>query len=74
MARALHLLRGDRAALVGEVVGGQLAAGDEVTVVLLDGALPPPLPAGVVVRRAPAEVPWRELVELIFAADHVTAW
>lgn len=74
MARALHLLHGDRPSLVSDVVTRQVAAGDEVTVVLLHGALPPALPAGVAVRRAPADMSWRQLVDLIFAADHVTAW
>lgn len=74
MARALHLLHGDRAALAGDVIARQLAAGDEVTVVLLDAAPAPILPAGAAVRRVSTGLPWREVLELIFAADHVTAW
>ncbi len=74
MATALHLLRGTRPSLAPDVVRRQVAAGDDVTVVLLGEAPPPALPAGVVVRRAPSELAWREVVELIFAADHVTAW
>jgi hypothetical protein len=75
MARALHLVKGAGAgALAGAVVARQLAAGDHVTVVLLEGAPRPELAAGVTVHRVPDELGYPGLVELIFASDHVVTW
>jgi hypothetical protein len=44
-------------------------------VVLLDGAVAPPLPAGATVRRlADGELDYPGLLDLIFAHDHVVTW
>src|SRR5262249_28514990 len=51
MAGALHVLKGGDAALALATIERQRAAGDRVTVVLLPGAVVPPLPAGPAVRR-----------------------
>ena len=74
MAAALHLLKGADAALAADVIARQLAAGDRVTVVLLAGAVPPALPAGVTLRRAGADLSWDQLLDLVFEADHVVTW
>ncbi len=73
MARVLHLFKGDHAGEAAAVIGAQLAAGDVVTVALLDAA-EPELPAGVTLRRVPSELPYAKLVELVFASDHVVTW
>jgi hypothetical protein len=73
MARVLHLVKGADSLAVA-VVAHQRAAGDEVTVALLAGAAPPPLPDGVTVRRVPEDLDYAALLEAIFAADQVVAW
>ena len=74
MARVLHLLKGDHAAQAVAVITPQAAAGDRVTVALLGDTAAPSLPAGVEVRRIPADTSYGDLVELIFEADHVVTW
>ena len=76
MAAVLHLLKGDSAALAGPVIeAGLREAGAQVTVVLLDGAAAPALPAGTTLRRlAPGGLDYAGLLDLIFAHDHVIAW
>lgn len=74
MARVLHLLKGDDAALALTVMAQQRAAGDDVTVALLPGAVAPRLPAEVRVRRVPTELSWDALLEQIFEADQVITW
>jgi len=76
MAAFLHLLKGDSAALAGSVIESNLReAGARVTVVLLDGATAPSLPAGVTMRRlAPGDLDYAGLLDLIFAHDHVITW
>ncbi len=76
MAAFLHLLKGDSAALAGAVIESNLReAGARVTVVLLDGATAPSLPAGVTMRRlAPGDLDYAGLLDLIFAHDHVVTW
>lgn len=75
MARALHLLKADVPAVaVSAIAAAAAEPGSEVTVVLLDGAPAPPLPAGVDVRRLPGDLDHAGLLELIFEADHVLAW
>jgi hypothetical protein len=74
MARVLHLLKGDHVRDALDVVTPQVAAGDEVTVVLLGGAAPPALPPGVEVIRVPETTSYDELVALVFAADAVVTW
>ena len=76
MASYLHLVKGDSAALAGPVIEANLREADaRVTVVRLDGAAGPALPAGVAVRRlAAGDLDYRGLLDLIFAHDHVISW
>ena len=76
MATFLHLLRGDSAALAGPVIEASLREADaRVTVVLLDAAAAPSLPAGVAVRHlAPGDLDYAGLLDLVFAHDHVITW
>lgn len=76
MATFLHLVKRDAAALAGPVIESNLREADaRVTVVMLDTAAPPPLPAGVAVRRlAPGDLDYAALLDLIFAHDHVITW
>ncbi|HEV8142175.1 MAG TPA: hypothetical protein VGQ77_04910 [Methylomirabilota bacterium] len=74
MTHVVHIFKGDHAAEAGAVISPQVAAGDEVTVVLLAGTAPPALPAGVKIQRVPEETSYERLLELIFAADHVVTW
>jgi hypothetical protein len=74
MGKALHLLKGEDSDLAAATVARQLAAGDTVTVVALQGAAVPSLPAGIVVRRVPEQLSWEQLLEAMFEADQVIAW
>lgn len=77
MTAFLHLLKADSAAdLAASVIESNLAEpGARVTVVLLDGATVPALPAGATVRRlADGELDYPGLLDLIFAHDHVITW
>jgi hypothetical protein len=76
MAAFLHLVKADSAALAGAVIESNLREADaRVTVVLLDGAPAPALPAGVAVRRLVAgDLDYEGLLDLIFAHDHVVTW
>jgi hypothetical protein len=74
MARVLHLLKGDDAALALVVIAQQQAAGDDISVVLLPGALASALPAGVPLSRIPDQLSWEALLERIFEADQVITW
>ena len=76
MATFLHLIKGDSAALAGPVIEASLREADaRITVVRLDGAAAPSLPAGVAVRRlAPGDLDYAGLLDLIFAHDHVITW
>jgi len=74
MAGALHVLKGGDVVLALATIQRQSAAGDRVTVVLLSGAVPPPLPAGVAVHRVPEDWSYERLLEAVFEADHVTTW
>ena len=74
MAQALHVLKGGDSALALATIERQLAAGDRVTVALLPGAPPPPLPAGVAVHRVPDEWSYERLLDAVFEADHVATW
>jgi hypothetical protein len=74
MARRLHLFKGDHADTAAAVIAPQIAAGDEVTVALLGGVAPPPLPADVAIRRVPDDLSYEGLAELVFAADAVVSW
>ena len=75
MPSFLHLIKGDSAALAGVVIEANLREADaRVTVVLLDGAAAPSLPAGVAVRRLPGDLDYAGLLDLVFAHDHVITW
>ena len=74
MARVLHLLPPGDTRLASEAVRQAVEAGDDVTVALLHGAAAGPLPDGVRARRVPEELSHEQLLEEIFAADHVIAW
>ena len=77
MPAFLHLLKADSAAsLATSIIESNLAEPDaRVTVVLLDGASAPSLPAGVTVRRlADGELDYPGLLDLIFAHGHVITW
>ena len=75
MPSFLHLIKGDSAALAGAVIEANLREADvRVTVVLLDGAGAPSLPAGVAVRRLPGDLDYAGLLDLVFAHDHVITW
>lgn len=75
MARVLHLLKADAHAGAGTLIGESLREpGDHVTVVLLDDTPPPPLPAGVPLRRLGHDLDHDALLDLIFESDRVIAW
>ena len=75
MAAFLHLVKHDSAALAGVVIESNLREADaRVTVVLLDGAVAPSLPADVAVRRLPGDLDYAGLLDLVFAHDHVITW
>ena len=75
MATYLHLLKRDSAVLAGSAIAGwPREPGDRVTVVLLDGAEPAPLPPGITPRRLGTDLDHDQLLDLIFAHDHVIAW
>jgi hypothetical protein len=76
MATFLHLLKADSPALAASVIESNArAAGAGVTVVLLDGSPPPAVPATVSVRRlAAGDLDYSQLLDLIFATDHVVTW
>lgn len=74
MPRFLHLIKRDSPPLAPHLVARQLQEpGAEVTVVLLDGAVPA-LPAGVAVKRLGADLDHDTLLDLIFTSDHVVTW
>jgi hydrogenase maturation factor HypE len=73
MARVLHLLKDSDRSLALDTIAGQAAAGDAVTVAILEGPTPR-LPAAVVVRHLGADLTYPELVDLIFDADQVVPW
>lgn len=77
MAAFLHILKADSdGPLAASVIESNLAEPDaRVTVVLLDGAAAPALPAGATVRRlANGDLDYAGLLDLIFAHDHVVTW
>ena len=74
MARVLHLLSRHDAPLVADVIGQEIDAGDDVTVALLAGVATPDLPDGIQARRVPEDLSYQQLLEEIFAADHVITW
>jgi len=48
--------------------------GDQVSAVFLEGSAAFELPPAVRVRRVGADLSYRELLDLIFASDHVITW
>ena len=76
MASFLHLVKADSAPLAASAIAASSREpGAMVTVVLLDGAALPELPAAVQVRRLGAgDLDYADLVDLIFAHDHVVSW
>ena len=76
MAGFLHLIKGDSASLAASVIeANRREPNARVTVVLLDGAAAPSLPADVTVRRlADGDLDYAGLLDLIFAHDHVVTW
>jgi hypothetical protein len=73
MARFLHLLKRDSPSMAVTVVEqNSRAPGANVTVVLLDGAVP--APAGVTVKRLGSDLDYAQLLDLIFESDHVVTW
>jgi len=75
MARFLHLIKSDSPPLAAEVAARNLSEpGGEVTVVLLAGAAAPSVPGGVAVKRLGVDLDYGQLLDLIFASDHVVTW
>ena len=75
MARFLHLIKGDSAPLAAAVAARNLGERDgDVTIVLLPGAATPSLPAGVAIKRLGVDLDYGQLLDLIFASDHVVTW
>lgn len=74
MTRVLHLLKGDDTELLLNVLAQQQAAGDELTLIRLPGAVTITPPAGVTVLRAPEDLSYEALLERIFQADQVITW
>jgi hypothetical protein len=76
MAAFLHILKRDSSALAAPVIDAhRREAGARVTVVLLEGAIPPAPAPGITVRRlAAGDLDYSGLLDLIFDADHVLTW
>lgn len=83
MPRVLHLIKSPVPDHALAVIGRQSREPDTtLTVVLIQGAAAPSLPAELRVRRLSAESPapdpdtltYSELLDLIFSADHVISW
>ena len=74
MATVLHLVKAPLTAVGVESIRQQTEAGDRVTVIRLEGAPAPEVPGGVDVRRAPEDVSYTDLLDLVFEADRVIAW
>ena len=74
MATVLHLVTGPPGPIAMASIRQQVAAGDRVTVIRLEGAPAPEVPSGVAVRRVPEDVPYADLLDFVFEADQVIAW
>ena len=73
MARYLHLLKRDSPPMAGAVIDlHRREPGADVTVVLLDEAAA--APAGLPVKKVGPDLDWPQLLDLIFASDHVVTW
>jgi hypothetical protein len=73
MPTVLHLLKGHPSDLAVAAIERGVAAGDSVTVALLEGAPGASLP-GVAVRRVPDDLSYADLLDLVFGSDRVIAW
>jgi len=74
MASVLHLLKGPDPALARAVIEQHVRAGDQVSAVFLEGGAGFELPPAVRVRHVGADLSYAELLDLIFASDHVITW
>ncbi len=74
MATVLHVLKAGSHPLAIETMRREVAAGDHVTVALLDGAEPSDTPASVRRVRVPEDVSYAQLLDLVFEAERVIAW
>ncbi len=74
MSRVVHLLKDGTPPLLVSTLARQIAAGDRVTLVLLDDAECAVPTSAVDVRRVPDELDYGGLLELVFEADQVVAW
>lgn len=74
MASVLHLVKGPDTALARSVMEQNVRAGDQVSAVFLEGSAVVELPTAVRVRRVGADLSYAELLDLIFASDHVITW
>ena len=74
MPTVLHLVDGDLTALAADTMRRQLAAGDRLTVVRLEGAPTPAVPDGVTLHRVPDDLTYPQLLDLVFASDQVISW
>ena len=73
MARFLHLLKRDSPPMAAAVIEqNRREPGTEVTVVLLDAAIESP--KDVTVKTLGRGLDYGQLLELIFASDHVVTW
>ena len=74
MTRVLHLLKGDDADLMLNVIARQKSAGDEVTVVRLPGATTIAPSVDITVLRVPDDLTYETLLQRIFESDQVITW
>lgn len=75
MPHVLHLLRAPVPEHALTAIERQSREpGTTLTVVLREGAEPPPLPSGIQVRRLADTLTYAELLDLIFSADQVISW
>ncbi len=75
MPHVLHLLRAPVPEHALAAIERQSQEpGTTLTVVLREGAEPPPLPSGIQVRRLADTLTYAELLDLIFSADQVISW
>lgn len=74
MAAVLHLVDAELSALAAETMRQQLAGGDRITVVRLEGAPTPVVPDGVTLHRVPDDLTYAQLLDLVFASDQVISW
>ncbi len=75
MAAVLHIVGQPDWSRALDVIRGQVAAGDTVTVaVTVTGPGVLALPPGVTAHRVPADLSYDQLLDLVFAVDHVISW